>query len=204
MHKNRNLTVNKDAINSHINYGRPCLRLSLRSLYQWKKQPLPLDALTGTNSTYTFEKFCNFWHRGAKLSRDEKISFSTGCRYLARVTSYARRKSFTVNFRKKCTVQWRVVESLGSFPSRVSTLKHENEAAGGPWPRWWSRVNENISGSCRADEFKGSWGSVHLIAGHPSSPDRRCVETPREFGPCPRVHCATAARTHAPRIIMAF
>ena len=100
MHKNHNLTISKDAINSYINYGLPCFRLSLRSLYQWKKQTLPLDDLIGANSTYTFEKLCNFWHRGAKLSRDEKSSFSTGCRYLARITSYARRKSFTVNFRK--------------------------------------------------------------------------------------------------------
>lgn len=156
-----------------------------------------------SNSGYTFRKSCN--PRGGKISRDDRnrgrpvrISHAS----LATL-GVNRSRSISEKMHGPVTRGQSLLSRILSWPSSFPLLGFgdvetgsEAQQRAAPSPRDDGTTSTRThQAAAAANEFKGGRGSVHLIAGHPSSSDRRCVETPRENSAPVRV-ASRSSRAH--------
>lgn len=168
-----------------------------------------LDALTADTLSEN-RATCNA--RGGKISRDERNSewlLSTGGPVRISHASLAtlgvnRSRSISEKMHGPVTRGQSHLSRILSWPSYFPLLGFgdvetgsEAEQRAAPLPRDDGTTSTRIhQAAAAANEFKGGRGSVHLIAGHPSSSDRRCVETPRENSAPVRVASRRVRRAH--------
>lgn len=86
---------------------------------------------------------------------------------------------FMVNFEKSLALVLKWIPGVLRMRSPLklvfsSVSKHENEAAGGPSERWWLRVNECVSASCRRTDPKAVRGPCTWLPNIYLPPNRKC------------------------------